>query len=75
MDKGKGRAVDLDDLDDDIQASSSSSSKSYLASLNAAQTEAVTWSHKGGLQILAGPGSGKFLSSRVCERMVRVVPI
>ena len=30
----------------------------YLASLNCAQKEAVTWSSRGGLQILAGPGSG-----------------
>lgn len=60
--KGKGRAIDVDALDDDIAdsyATTSSSDRPYLAGLNAAQREAVTWSRNGGLQILAGPGSGE----------------
>jgi hypothetical protein len=70
MDKGKGRAIDLDAVDDDLAPSAStrpstsngSMKKAYLDNLNNAQLEAVTWSAKGGLQILAGPGSGASVS-------------
>lgn len=59
--KGKGRAIDVDELDDEVLDSyaTTSSERSYLAGLNEAQREAVTWTSVGGLQILAGPGSGK----------------
>lgn len=59
--KGKGRAIDVDELDDAVLDSyaTTSSGRSYLTGLNEAQKEAVTWSSVGGLQILAGPGSGK----------------
>ena len=53
MDKGKGKQVVLDGfLQED-------GSKPWLANLNEAQKEGVTWQSTGGLQILAGPGSGK----------------
>lgn len=51
LDKGKGRARDADD---------GPATAPWLANLNDAQREAVTWSAKGGLQILAGPGSGTY---------------
>lgn len=58
--KGKGRAVEVDDAPDDIADSHATTSEQpYLVGLNKAQREAVTWSRKGGLQILAGPGSGE----------------
>lgn len=58
--KGKGRAIDLDVLDDIVDPGpyATTSKRPYLAGLNEAQLEAVTWSQNGGLQILAGPGSG-----------------
>lgn len=49
MDKGK--RVQLDGFLED-------GGKAYLRDLNEAQREAVTYSSVGGLQILAGPGSG-----------------
>ena len=51
LDKGKQRAVDVDVDGNDP----------WLANLNAAQREAVTWTAEGGLQILAGPGSGALM--------------
>lgn len=68
MDKGKGRAIDLDDVEHEDKVAPGSSfhaglGKSYLDNLNAAQREAVKWNQQGGLQILAGPGSGKLVNS------------
>lgn len=49
MDKGKQREVEND------------GEIPWLVDLNNAQKEAVTWKSTGGLQILAGPGSGMFM--------------
>ena len=58
MDKGKGKQVALDGfLRED-------GSKPWLANLNEAQKEGVTWQSTGGLQILAGPGSGGAILAR-----------
>lgn len=51
MDKGKGKQVALDGF-------LVNGGKAYLQDLNEAQRESVTWKSTGGLQILAGPGSG-----------------
>lgn len=58
MDKGKGKQVQLDGFLKD-------GGKAYLRDLNEAQREAVTFSSVGGLQILAGPGSGMLQTAHV----------
>jgi hypothetical protein len=51
QDKGKGKQRASDNSD-------SADQHIWLERLNDAQREAVTWKSSGGLQILAGPGSG-----------------
>lgn len=65
-DKGKQRASS--DEEDAATSSASAQSQAWLSKLNAAQREAVTWSKHGGLQILAGPGSGESHVVIRCEQ-------
>lgn len=74
MDKGKGRAIDIDDQEAEVSVHPSGYGKGYLEGLNEAQREAVTWNQQGGLQILAGPGSGEY-STPLCRHTSVVVPI
>ena len=68
MDKGKGKQVVLDGfLRED-------GSKPWLANLNDAQKEGVTWQSTGGLQILAGPGSGKDISRSRALSSLELMP-
>lgn len=63
---GEDRPVGTSNLSSQAKMLAADSARwPYLENLNSAQREAVTWKSKGGLQILAGPGSGAFVKERV----------